>query len=681
VIINEGVLVRIKGDASNLMSSLKGGRLAVGGFATAAAAAFTAVAAASVKMAAQLDRDLRLVATLGGEAADNTGRLRSEVLALGREFGRSFNELARANYQAVSGGFKSIADSMELTRAGTKLAVAGNADLVGSTEAVVKWLKAFSDEALSAEDAAAQLWGITRDGIVTVEALTKFLSDLPSSMASSGIASHELGAALSTMTGQTGNASRAVDQLRGIIIRMEKEAITGSFVERVERFANQGMGELEKTFGETNAAGMDLLIKNLGKLRTNTEAAQDVTEDFTSAVEGMGDSAELAAQRISQSLESAMTSFGDYLIETFNPELQDTADFLDRVASGVERLRTRAEIGNLFSDEELLAMDRFRDDSGNLLPRFRDTSFFGTEEPRFDQMRGIVVRDFETTVEAAHRTGAEFTYGEIKAAFIDGSREAGIELFETLERRATQQRIDEARANLQPSTQGQPQFIIDRARLRGEFRDDVNESFAPTQPPSVGLPPRNTPPAPRPRGRNEFDFDSLADSTQEFNRSAQLASATAGILASSIGGLLVSAFGQADSAVGRFVQGLLVQFAQLGVQIGVSALIPGQQFFGFAAGGFTGGAPGQPRGIVHGNEFVFNDKAVSALGLGRLERMHQAAQAGNTSNTVNVTVNAGSGDATQIAGITADAVGAKMRELQTTNRGSLYAAAPQKYRR
>jgi len=127
--------------------------------------------------------------------------------------------------------------------------------------------------------------------------------------------------------------------------------------------------------------------------------------------------------------------------------------------------------------------------------------------------------------------------------------------------------------------------------------------------------------------------------------------------------------------------GLLAQFAQIGAQIGISALIPGSQFLGFAAGGFTGGAPGQPRGIVHGNEFVFNDKAVSALGLGRLERMHQAAQAGNTSNTVNVTVNAGSGDATQIAGITADAVGAKMRELQTTNRGSLYTAAPQKYRR
>jgi hypothetical protein len=91
--------------------------------------------------------------------------------------------------------------------------------------------------------------------------------------------------------------------------------------------------------------------------------------------------------------------------------------------------------------------------------------------------------------------------------------------------------------------------------------------------------------------------------------------------------------------------------------------------------------PGQPRGIVHGNEFVFNDKAVSALGLGRLERMHQVAQAGSTSNTVNVTVNAGSGDATQIAGITADAVGAKMRELHTTNRGGLYTVAPQKYRR
>jgi len=51
--------------------------------------------------------------------------------------------------------------------------------------------------------------------------------------------------------------------------------------------------------------------------------------------------------------------------------------------------------------------------------------------------------------------------------------------------------------------------------------------------------------------------------------------------------------------------------------------------FGFADGGWTGpGAKNQPKGIVHGDEFVFSKRAVGKIGVGNLTAMHDSALKG-----------------------------------------------------
>lgn len=48
---------------------------------------------------------------------------------------------------------------------------------------------------------------------------------------------------------------------------------------------------------------------------------------------------------------------------------------------------------------------------------------------------------------------------------------------------------------------------------------------------------------------------------------------------------------------------------------------------GFSAGGYTGaGGTHEPKGVVHGGEYVFSKQAVQALGVGRLEQLHQIAK-------------------------------------------------------
>jgi hypothetical protein len=53
---------------------------------------------------------------------------------------------------------------------------------------------------------------------------------------------------------------------------------------------------------------------------------------------------------------------------------------------------------------------------------------------------------------------------------------------------------------------------------------------------------------------------------------------------------------------------------------------------GFEMGGFTGGTEGQVAGIVHGGEYVWSAPAVRAVGVGNLERAHQAAVSGGGSS-------------------------------------------------
>lgn len=62
---------------------------------------------------------------------------------------------------------------------------------------------------------------------------------------------------------------------------------------------------------------------------------------------------------------------------------------------------------------------------------------------------------------------------------------------------------------------------------------------------------------------------------------------------------------------------------------GAAGGLLGGLFGGFAAGGYTGdGGKNQPKGVVHGGEYVFSKKATNRIGVANLEAMHKAARRG-----------------------------------------------------
>lgn len=637
MILNEGIMVRFGADMRDLQRGLSRGKVAVGAFSVAAVSALAAVTAQSVKMAAQLDRDLRLVATLGGEAAGNTEQLRKEVQALGVEFGKSFNQLARANYQAVSGGFKDIAQSMELTRAGTRLAVAGNADLVGSTEAVVKALNAFDLSAGESEKAAAQLWGITRDGIITVEQLGRFLADLPTAAAASGIEFEEMSAAISTLTAAGVPASTAMDQLRSAIIQLERRGITGTLVERMERFVGQGIGELTDQLGDQTAArGVLVLANNLDTFTGNVRAANDVTGDFETAVETMNTGPMAEWDQAQTGLNNLMTEFGNAILPTATKALERFNSVLSLVdGSELAKLLERLQMGTPFALYGAL-LDRR---GGGFEPEP-----FGTQDQPFGPggppAGGGAFFPTPTGAPPAISADALGVGGGM------GTRSTGSPLFDLLsDRTVIGQQSDEF------TLRQQRQRSLDLSPAGGSVAGDLDFDFE----------------------GNAEEIQVAHDAMQDVASSSRVAAASAGILSGAIGGALTSAFVTAEGGAQRFVQGLLAQFAQLGIQSVIGGVfgLPG-----FATGGFTGSTGG----IVHPNEFVMNAEATRSLGLGRLERMHQVAGAGSTSNNVNITVNAQSDTAQSIANVTADSVGRAMRDLTTQQRAAIHASSGAKYR-
>lgn len=86
----------------------------------------------------------------------------------------------------------------------------------------------------------------------------------------------------------------------------------------------------------------------------------------------------------------------------------------------------------------------------------------------------------------------------------------------------------------------------------------------------------------------------------------------------------------ADQLLSGVFKQLIMAFAQSGMPgSGVVGFL-GQGLGGFSEGGFTGpGAKYEPAGIVHKGEYVLSREAVSNLGVGNLERLHQSARAGH----------------------------------------------------
>jgi len=223
-----------------------------------AAAGIIAIGTSFVKVAADFETGMANVSTLVDTAVVDMGRLKSGILDLSAETGRTAKDLAAAEFQVISSGIKA-ADSLTVLEASTKAAIAGQADLSSTVDAVTGFLNVYGLGADQASRVTDIMFETMKRGKVTFEQLSGSIGTVLSPAKSLGVSMEDLGAVLSTATRGNIDINTATTALRTLLFSILSP--TSEATEKAE--------ELGLAWG-ANALSTKGLIPFLAELREKT---------------------------------------------------------------------------------------------------------------------------------------------------------------------------------------------------------------------------------------------------------------------------------------------------------------------------------------------------------------------------------------------------------------------------
>ena len=176
-----------------------------------------------IKEAAQafldLDREMRLVNVVVRGSEENLASMTKEVLDLSSQFGLASQKIAKALYEINQATIVG-ADSLEVLRNASKMAVAGNTDVDKSSKLLSATLKAYAKSVNESSYLSDIFFKIQERGIITIDELTQYGQRLFATFSSAGIPMEELGAALSTLTTRGLQANIAVTALNSLVLKL-----------------------------------------------------------------------------------------------------------------------------------------------------------------------------------------------------------------------------------------------------------------------------------------------------------------------------------------------------------------------------------------------------------------------------------------------------------------------------
>lgn len=180
-------------------------------------------------------------------------------------------ELLNTQYDIASAGFVSGKDNLNVGKASVNLAQAGFGDVAGSTNAIVRALRALGDTSADAEKRAAQLFETTRVGLLTLNQLTPEVGGLAVASKNLGLEFSEVSAALAGLTTQGISSSEGGTRLQAFF----SEVVAGS--QQANQFLSAFRDEAGKPI-QLNATalkekGIGGIIADLKKATGGSQAA------------------------------------------------------------------------------------------------------------------------------------------------------------------------------------------------------------------------------------------------------------------------------------------------------------------------------------------------------------------------------------------------------------------------
>lgn len=298
------------------LQSIGGGLQSFAASAAIPAAMIGGALAVATRSAISFDTAITNVGAVLGKSSGEMKDMRAELLAIGGDTVQGPQAVAEAFYDIV-GGVADASTHMDILKAAISTATAGNADLGGTTAALISVMNSYgfaADKASFASDVLTQTVGM---GVGSMDEFAAALPTVTGLANSLGIEFDDLGAMTAYLTTQGNSAAQATTQLSAMMTSMlnPNEAMKKGLEELGFASGQAAIDQLGlvgafDALGETQVAGEEGMAKMTGSveaLRGVTALTNDAWNTFsTDFVTGV-DGATAAAETIQ--MESAANQF------------------------------------------------------------------------------------------------------------------------------------------------------------------------------------------------------------------------------------------------------------------------------------------------------------------------------------------------------------------------------------
>ena len=304
---------------------------------------------AFVKWASDFTDGMAKIYTIADESKKPMSEMRQELIDLSNASGYSLEDLAEAEYQAVSASVDT-GKAVTFLNDATRLARGGFTSTTQAVDLLTTVINAYGYEAEDASYISDVLLRTQNDGKTIIDELAHSMGTVIPTAANYNVSLEQLAAAYATMTKQGVNTSRATTFLNAMFTELEKESSTisktldtktgksfaqlmdeGYSLADVLKILYDSVGgdneQFQRLFGNIRSgkAAAALLTDDFGILNYETERMSDALGQTEKAMEVL-ETPSLKAKRAIQQLKNSGMELGQTLINEMYPYFLKAVD-------------------------------------------------------------------------------------------------------------------------------------------------------------------------------------------------------------------------------------------------------------------------------------------------------------------------------------------------------------------
>lgn len=304
------------------------------------------------------DKGMRAVNTMAGKNAEDLGKLKDQVAALGNEIPKTKEELSAGLYQVISNGVPEN-NWIAFLEQSAKASVGGIADLGQTVTVTSTIIKNYGLEWDKAGEIQDKIQMTAKNGVTSFEQLAAALPRVSGNAATLGVSIDELMATFATLSGVSGNTAEVSTQLAAVFTALVKPSIEATKMAQemgiqfdaaairaqggMRNFLTQLDADITKYASAHNMLKEEIYGKLFGSaesLRALTPLTGELASKFSENVDAMAGS----EGTIEQAFEN-MAGSGESVTQMLRNQLSTMLDWAGSIASTIQPYLTFVAVG------------------------------------------------------------------------------------------------------------------------------------------------------------------------------------------------------------------------------------------------------------------------------------------------------------------------------------------------